>query len=194
MLVHRLEPRYPDLVDACASSSIGLIDHGQLWRPFTALFFHADMEHLLGNLLSGLFFTTLVASSIGAWRGWLLILACGTVGNAATSILTYPEPYQSIGASTAVFAALGILSGLGLAWMLRFRKQVPWLRVSAPVIGGIIVLGMTGSGVPEGNTDVMGHVFGFVAGVIAGGLWGFLKELSYKASSGISKAESDART
>ena len=46
MLVHRLEPRYPDLVDACASSSIGLIDHGQLWRPFTALFFHADMVHV----------------------------------------------------------------------------------------------------------------------------------------------------
>ncbi len=193
VIVHRLQPRYPELVDFGASSSIGLIEHWQLWRPFTALFLHADMEHLLSNLLSGLIFTSLVATSMGAWRGWLLILLSGTLGNATTSILVYPEPYQSIGASTAVFAALGILSGLGLAWMLRFRRQVPWLRVSAPVIGGVVVLGMTGSGIPDGNTDVMGHVFGFVAGVIAGALWGSLSKLSYKASSGTSKAESDAR-
>ena len=195
MVVHRLQPRYPELVEYGASSSIGLIEHGQIWRPFTALFLHADMEHLLGNLLSGLFFSTLVASSIGAWRGWLLILGCGAVGNAITSALVWPDPFRSIGASTAVFAALGILSGLGLAWMFRFRKQVPWLRIIAPLIGGIVVLGMTGSGAPESNTDVLGHVFGFVAGVIAGGLVGsFGKNLSYKASSGTSKAESDART
>ena len=193
-VVHRLQPQYPMLVEMGASSSLDLIEGKQLWRPFTALFLHADLEHLLGNLLSGLIFSTLLSSSMGAWRGWMLILICGTIGNAATSILTYPEPYRSIGASTAVFAALGILSGLGLAWMLRFRSQIPWLRISAPVIGGVVVLGMTGSGSPDGNTDVMGHVFGFVAGVVAGALWGSLGKLSYRASSGTSKAESDAPT
>ena len=194
VLIHRLDTRHPELVDLCASSSIGLIEDKELWRPFTALFFHADMEHLLSNLLSGLIFSTLLSCSIGAWRGWLLLLSCGTIGNTITSIMNFPDPYLSIGASTAVFAALGILSGLGLAWMLRFRKQIPWLRVSAPVTGGVIVLGMTGSGTVEGNTDVMAHVFGFVTGVVAGSLWGSLSKLSYTASSGISMAESDART
>lgn len=193
--VHRLQAHHPELVELGASSSTGLIDQHQWWRPFTALFLHSDLEHLLGNLLSGLFFTTLVASSIGATRAWLLILASGAMGNLATSLMVWPEPYRSIGASTAVFAALGILSGLGLAWMLRFRKQVPWLRMIAPLIGGIVVLGMTGSGLPESNTDVMGHVFGFAAGVISGAIWGSLTErLSYKASSGTSREESGAPT
>ena len=192
LVIHRLQLRQPELVELGASSSIALVDGLEIWRPFTALFLHSDMDHLLGNLLSGLFFTTLVASSIGAWRGWALILLCGTVGNTATSIMMHPEHYESIGASTAVFVALGILSGLGAAWMLRFRSQVPWLRIIAPLIGGIVVLGMTGSGAPESNTDVLGHVFGFAAGVLAGAITGCL--VSYKASSGTSTAESDART
>lgn len=195
IMAHRLQIQHPILVELGASSSLELIEGNQWWRPFTALFFHADVEHLLGNLLSGLFFTTLVASSLGAWRGWLLILTCGTLGNATTCILVYPAAYQSIGASTAVFAALGILSGVGVAWMLRFRTQIPWLRVIAPILGGIIVLGMTGSGAPDGNTDIMGHVFGFVFGVIAGALAGSLSEaISCRANCGTSKAESDALT
>ena len=60
--------------------------------------------------------------------------------------------------------------------MLRFRKQVAWARLVAPLIGGIVVLGMTGSGLPESNTDVMGHVFGFAAGVIIGAIWGALSD------------------
>lgn len=190
-VIHELQSRHPWLAERGASSSTELIAQGEWWRPLTALFLHADYEHLLGNLLSGLFFSTLVASSIGAWRGWALILLCGALGNLATSLAVWPEAYRSIGASSAVFGALGILSGLGLAWMLRLRGKVPWLRVIAPVIAGIVVLGMTGSGLPEDNTDVLGHVFGFTAGVMAGSLAGWL---SCRANSGTSRAGSGAPT
>lgn len=184
LVFYRLQLIHPEISDLGASSSKGLVDEGQWWRPLTALFLHADFEHLCANLLSGLFFTTLVACSVGALRGWLLILACGTLGNTLTSILVHPEPYRSIGASTAVFAALGILSGLGLAWMFRFRSRAPWLRLLAPLIGGIVVLAMTGSGLPESNTDVTGHVFGFAAGVLAGALFGALaKTINCRANS-----------
>lgn len=184
LVFYRLQLIHPKISDLGASSSKGLVDEGQWWRPLTALFLHADFEHLCANLLSGLFFMTLVACSIGALRGWLLILACGTLGNSLTSILVHPEPYRSIGASTAVFAALGILSGLGLAWMFRFRSRAPWLRVLAPLIGGIVVLAMTGSGRPESNTDVTGHVFGFAVGVLAGVLFGALaKTINCRANS-----------
>lgn len=189
MVIHHFQTTHPWLAERGASSSIDLIEHREWWRPMTALFLHADREHLFGNLFSGLFFSTLVASSMGAWRGWALILLCGALGNAITSLLVWPEAYRSIGASSAVFAALGILSGLGLAWMLRLRNRIPWLRVLAPLIGGIVVLGMTGSGLPESNTDVLGHVFGFTSGVLAGAVTGML---SCRASSETSKAESDA--
>jgi rhomboid protease GluP len=164
----------PDLADRGASSSIGLIGNREWWRPFTALFLHGDAPHLIGNLLSGMLFGTLLARSIGPLRAWALILACGTLGNTITSIITWPESFTSIGASTAVFGALGILSGLGFSFMLRHRFRLPWARVAAPVLAGIVLLGWFGGGTPGGNTDVLGHVFGFVSGLAAGLVTGSL--------------------
>jgi rhomboid protease GluP len=170
--MYLLQSEDPSLVDRAASSSTGLFERHEWWRPFTALFLHADPPHLIGNLLSGMFFGTLVARSIGPWRGWTLILGCGTLGNLLTSALTWPEAFTSIGASTAVFAALGILSGIGVATLLRARFRLPWVKVTAPLVAGIILLGWLGGGTPGGNTDVMGHVFGFSCGLGSGFLVG----------------------
>lgn len=158
----------PWLMEHGASSSIGLIGNHEWWRPFTSLFLHADPPHLIGNLLSGMAFGTLVSRSIGPLRGWALILACGTIGNAITSVVAWPDAFTSIGASTAVFAALGILSGLGFSFMLRNRFRLPWAKTAAPVIAGIILLGWLGGGTPGGNTDVLGHIFGFATGLTCG--------------------------
>ena len=159
----------PRLVERAASSSVGLIARGEWWRPFTALFLHADLGHLVGNLASGIVFATLVAKMIGPLLGWALILGSGMLGNIITSRLTYPQPFISLGASTAVFAALGILSGLGVAETLRDHARLPWLRISAPFLAGLVLLGwLGGGGGPGTNTDVLGHVFGFSSGLVAG--------------------------
>jgi membrane associated rhomboid family serine protease len=164
----------PSLVRRAASSSIGFFDKGEWWRPASALFLHADFAHLLGNMLSGAFFATWVAKSIGPLRAWALILSCGALGNLLTSWVAYPETFTSIGASTAVFAALGILSGIGAAESLRDRARLPWLKVLAPPLGGIILLGWLGGGNSSGNTDVLGHVLGFSVGLPAGWVAGVL--------------------
>jgi rhomboid protease GluP len=165
----------PSLVDRAASSSVGLFSRGEWWRPFTGLFLHADIGHLLGNLVGGAVFGMLVARLIGPLRGWALILASGTLGNLLTSALIYPQPFQSIGASTAVFAALGILSGVGIAETLRERVHLPWLRILAPVVAGVILLGLLGGGTSP-QTDVLGHVFGFGSGLAAGAVVGALEK------------------
>ena len=173
---------HPIQADRLASSSIGLFKYGEWWRPFTALFLHADPPHLIGNLFSGMLFGTLVSRSLGAWRGWLVILASGTLGNTLTSALTWPESFVSIGASTAVFGALGILSGIGFSAMMRAPLRLPWARTAAPVIGGIVLLGWLGGGSPTGNTDVLGHVFGFGSGLAAGCLIGHFSPATAGAS------------
>lgn len=163
----------PGLVQHAASSSTALIGKWELWRPFTALFLHADVPHLAGNLVSGTIFGTLLSRLIGGWRAWLGILVCGTVGNAIVSAVAWPEAFASIGASTAVFGALGILCGLGFAALLRVRTRLPWARTTAPVVAGLILLGWLGGGGVETNTDVLGHVFGFACGLLAGTAGGF---------------------
>jgi rhomboid protease GluP len=168
LLVFRQQSQVPSLADRYASSSIGLIADGEWWRPFTALFLHGDGGHIFGNLASGAVFGMLVSKSIGPWKGWALILLAGTVGNAITSAVTYPEPFVSLGASTAVFGALGILSGIGLVENFREELRMPWMRVLAPLLAGLVLLGWLGGAEPGAGVDVFGHVFGFSAGVLLG--------------------------
>ena len=78
-----------------------LFQHGEWWRPFTALFLHADLQHLLGNILCGTLFASLVSRSVHALRGWLLILASGVAGNILTCLTHRGDGITSIGASTA---------------------------------------------------------------------------------------------
>jgi membrane associated rhomboid family serine protease len=158
----------PTLVTRAASSSTALVGRGEWWRPLTSLFLHADGAHLAGNLLGGLWFGTLAARLLGAWRAWALILVCGVLGNTLTSFVTWPEDFVSIGASTAVFGALGILAGLGFASMLRIGRHLPIARTAAPVLAGVILLGLMGGGQAGDSTDVLGHLFGFGCGLLAG--------------------------
>jgi rhomboid protease GluP len=146
-----------------------MVHGGEWWRPITALFLHADGAHLLGNALLGGVFCVLVAHAIGAFRGWLLILACGAVANAINAAARLPEDFRSLGASTATFAALGLLVGHAtrLAWMMRSFHGFRMLFV--PLVAGGILLGwFGGGGADAGNIDVAGHILGWLIGVCAG--------------------------
>ena len=174
IILHQLKTQNPNIVDLGASYNQAIIIDHEWWRPFTALFLHADIPHLLGNLLSGMFFANLVSRSIGPIRAWLMILLCGTLGNTLTTLMTWPEPFSSIGASTAVFGALGLLSGIGFTDVLRDNAKLPWARIAAPIIGGLVLLAWLGSGSPGDNTDVLGHLFGFLSGLLLGALFAYL--------------------
>ncbi len=162
--------RDPALTDRLLNSNLAVFDGGEWWRPFTALFLHADAAHLLGNLGIGGLFCVMVAKSIGALRGWALILAAGTLGNAINAWLHLPESFRSLGASTATFGAVGILVGVFSmhAWRAgSYRRLRPLL---GPVMVGLVVLGWygTGGGQQDGVTDVAGHVAGWSCGVALG--------------------------
>jgi rhomboid protease GluP len=155
-----------DFTRRFSNSNYAVLEHGEWWRPFTALFLHADAAHLLGNALMGGLMCVWVVDALGALRGWLLILAAGTLGNALTGWLYFPEPHDSIGASTATFGALGILVGLGTyqAWLARSCRELRPLLV--PVAVGLMVLGLWGTS--GERTDVAGHLFGWLAGLLLG--------------------------
>jgi rhomboid protease GluP len=175
--VFHWQAREASLVNLGASSSVALFRDGEWWRPFTALFLHADVPHLVGNLAGGAIFGTLVSRALGPLMAWTMILICGMIGNVITARAAYPDTFLSIGASTAVFAALGILSGLGASETLRNRPNLPWARIAAPVLAGMVLLGWLGSGGSGTNTDVLGHVCGFGAGLAAGAVMGSVRRI-----------------
>lgn len=168
----------PTLNERGLSSSHALIHDHEGWRPFTALFLHSDFPHLLGNLLGGAIFGTLVVRSIGPIIGLTAILASGTLGNALNAYFHFPEEHRSLGASTAVFGALGILAAHGSIELLRHRRALPWRRIIAPLLGGFILLGWMGGGSPGSLTDVGAHIAGFLSGIALGAACAVLSRTS----------------
>lgn len=156
----------PEFTERFCNSTSGLFSHGEWWRPFTALFLHADMDHLLGNAIFSLAFFPFVTHALGPRTGSLLILLSGTAGNVLNCWAHLPADYFSLGASTATFGALGILGGLSTfaAWDSRTSRRP--IRLIVPIGAAIALLGWLGSG--EFPTDVQGHLLGFLAGAVAG--------------------------
>lgn len=165
----------PAIVDFGMSSSLRLIEKHEYWRPLTAQFLHADIEHLIGNILFGLLYGILAARTLGAKLAWLLILISGFCANVMTSAFHYPDAYTSIGASTAVFGAWGLLTGCGVYIAFRSPDHEPWAQVIIPLGGGIALLGWLGMGGGDSSIDVLGHVFGFFSGGVLGALTAAVK-------------------
>lgn len=166
LVVFGLQGEDPGFTDRFCNSSLAVIDGGEWWRPFTSLFLHGDFNHMIGNIGFGVIFCILVAHTVGPVLGWVLILASGTIGNLLTAGIRYPEQFQSVGASTATFGALGILVGVGahVAWLARSYRKLGAALV--PVGAGVIMLGWFGAG--GENTDVAAHVAGFGVGGLLG--------------------------
>jgi len=153
---------------AVGKTSAEAIRHGQWWRTVTALTLHADWAHLIGNLLVGVVVGWLVSGTLGAGLAWLTILLTGAAGNLINGLVRAAE-HTSVGASTAVFAGIGLLAAQG--WRThrwRSTKMERW----APLVGGMLLLSFLGAG--SGRTDVAAHVFGFACGLIAGALGGVM--------------------
>jgi len=150
----------------------GAIPSTHEWsRIVTALTLHADVGHLLSNLAFGTVFGYLLSRSVGGGIAWASILIGAAMGNALDA-LWMPEEQRSIGASTAVFAALGILSAY--AWTLETASNLRWAKRLGPLIAGVILLGFLGAG--GERTDVVAHVTGFASGCLLGSLLGKIPE------------------
>jgi len=137
----------------------------QPWRAVTALTLHADALHVAGNALSGSLFLSAVNRRLGNGRGTLTVLVAGALGNVANAIHYYPGIHRSIGASTAVFAAVGVLAATQLVLNHRKKAKPTWMDWLGPLAGGLTLLGMMGAN-PE--TDVTAHLYGFLAGLVIG--------------------------
>ena len=136
---------------------------GEPWRAVTALTLHLDVGHLLANLGFGTVFGLLAGQLLGAGVAWFTVLVAASAANLLNAFLL-PAEHSSVGASTAVFATLGLLAAY--AWWRRRDAGDRWAYRWAPLVAGVILLGFTGAG--GERTDVFAHLSGFAMGVLAG--------------------------
>ena len=148
---------------ARGSADAERILQGDLWRTVTALTLHADVVHALSNAVAVALFLGAVSSMVGAGLGGALVLLAGAGGNLANAFL-HGSPHVAVGASTAVFGAVGLLASLGVT--RRRRRSLSRWRACLPVAAALALLGMLCSG--GQRVDIWAHLFGLLVGAVLG--------------------------
>ncbi|MFL5307262.1 MAG: rhomboid family intramembrane serine protease [Polyangia bacterium] len=138
------------------------IFRGQVWRAVTALTLHADLLHLAGNVIAAAIFGSAVGRWLGGGAGLFAIAACAVAANLMTAA-AHRTDFVSIGASTATFAALGLMAGLQVVRRLRgdSRRLYAWVPLGA----GLGLYAMLGVGA---GADTYAHLFGLGTGAVVG--------------------------
>lgn len=143
---------------------------GEWWRAVTALTLHADFPHILANAVVLTIFGSSLCAIVGPGTGLWLLLLSGATGN-ALNVLLRGTPYDGIGASTAIFGGLGALAAIRVVQRHAGAAVSSW-RAWAPFAAALALLGMLGS---SARSDVIAHLFGFVAGLAFGGALALLR-------------------
>jgi membrane associated rhomboid family serine protease len=141
----------------------GEVQRGELWRAITALTLHLDVAHLVANLGFGMLFGHFAGQLLGPGVAWASVVCAAATANLCTALVQTPA-HSSAGASTAVFATLGLLAAYG--WRQRHSMAERRAYRYAPIVAGIALLAFLGVG--GERTDVLAHLAGFVTGVVAG--------------------------
>ncbi|MEE8607990.1 MAG: rhomboid family intramembrane serine protease [Nitrospiraceae bacterium] len=151
------------------SADVDRILLGELWRPVTALTLHADLGHVVVNAIASVLFLSAVSGTLGLGLGYALVLLAGAGGNLANALL-HGSLHVSVGASTSVFGAIGLLGGLGVVRRRRIgmRGRRAWL----PIAAGLAILAMLGTG--GERVDLWAHLLGFLVGGVLGILVAFV--------------------
>ncbi len=172
LVIFHLQTTRPEWAKAGAVDSVAIFERGEWWRIATALGLHGDGAHVISNALSGIFLFTAVLKTFGRGAGWLLVATAAIFGNFAVAALAYPEPYRSLGASTAIFAGLGLLTGR-MAGVLRRADRRERGRAMFGALGsGLVVFALYGAGGGAARVDIGAHLAGFGAGLVVGFLAG----------------------
>lgn len=161
---------YQEQMLAHGSLSPETFTKGEFWRVLTALTLHADPAHFISNLVFGVVFVGLAADVGGAGRAVFATIAAGGAANLLNAALRGGD-WSAIGASTAVFAALGFLGAV------RVEAKADgggWARRFMPLGAAVLLFILFGGG--DGRVDVLGHALGLIAGVV----FGFAHRLIWK--------------
>ncbi len=132
---------------------------GEWWRAVTARTLHADGPHVLGNAVAAALLLPAVFVQLGPGVGLWLVLLAGAGGNLLTAFVHGGE-HLAVGASTAIFAAIGILAAVRVVRPERSRART-WIVVAAC----LALLALLGA---APGADLLAHLFGLVVGAVLG--------------------------
>ena len=136
------------------------ISDSSYWTILTAMFVHANILHILFNMLTLYFFGTFCLQLIDAKWFWIIYFVGGICGN-LLFLLIGPTDSAVVGASGAIYAIGGVLVAMRprLRVYLYFLIPVPlWIVI----IFGFLLTAF------NAETAWQTHLGGLIVGLIAG--------------------------
>lgn len=146
-----------------AGDSAAILQDFQFYRLVTPLALHADIVHLLSNCILGVFLLHFFFHLTGNGIGLAAVLLTAATAN-FLNVAIHGPGHLFVGFSTATFSVIGMLCTISFVGKSsRFR-----LTFLMPVMAGLALLALLGSS--GERTDLGGHLFGLLCGLIAGNL------------------------
>ena len=131
-----------------------LVYEGAYWQLFTAIFIHADLLHLFGNMFFLLIFGLRAEELFSTTEYFLIYLLSGLTGNLLTLLLG-PQ-LVSVGASGAIFGMFGAVA-------IYVRRAIGQSILSALMYAFFLLMISWGP-----NVNFLAHLGGLVAGLLIG--------------------------
>jgi len=146
----------------------GFSGQNLLVKPYvliTSIFLHANLEHLLSNILVLLIFGLAVENELG-WAKMLYIFFLGAVAGDMLSLLIYSFDTIAVGASAGIFA----LVGTGMLVRPFDLSMYPYLLPIPLGLLGVLyaVYNTIGFIEGEGNISYIAHSGGLLVGFLFG--------------------------
>jgi membrane associated rhomboid family serine protease len=152
---------YNAIINAGAQVN-NLVQQGQVWRIFTAMFLHVNLLHLGVNMLSLFFIGTAVEIFFGKWRYLVIYLGSGILGGIFTYFLSPSSLVVNAGASGAIF---GVFGALGVFYFVNRRNMGAYGR--GAIMQWLFWLGLNlFIGFSATNIGIWDHIGGLVAGML----------------------------
>ncbi|NLY00673.1 MAG: rhomboid family intramembrane serine protease [Rhodopirellula sp.] len=163
----RLTSAWNDL----AGGGGGVNNAAVLLTAVWALFLHANVEHILLNMVFLWVFGTLVSEHLGKWWAVGVFFVTGVCGNIAQVCLNLQSDIPIVGASGAVCGLEGVYLGLALRWRLPWPDVWPLAHPIPPLqLAGFAALGAAYDiySLTIGNSGIAygAHVGGFFSGLL----------------------------
>jgi membrane associated rhomboid family serine protease len=131
-----------------------VIYNGEVWRLLTGMFVHANIAHIVGNMLF-LFIYGLRAEDMFDIKEYLLIYFMSGLAGGLLTLLLWPTTL-SVGASGAIFGMIG-------ATMIYLRRAIGQSIISALLFAFLLFAFNFGP-----NVNYLAHLGGLAVGLIIG--------------------------
>lgn len=143
-----------------------LLQGKEWWRFITSMFLHADVDHLVGNMLMLYLAGELVERYVGKRRFVILYFFSGAAGSLFYALYEFltKDYADSIGASGAVFGVVGAL----LVIVLRHRGRYGGITIGRM---GFMLLYMIYMGFQTSNVNNAAHIGGLFGGILLTGIY-----------------------